>query len=235
MAKGFSWTCPYCNQNATITSENFSAEDHIFDLGNKDGEICLRTQVISCPNERCREYTIEARLGTRVWHSGDRVFGEPISPSWKLKPKSTSKPFPLYIPKPILDDYYESCLIVQDSPKASATLSRRCLQGMIRDFWGVSKGRLIDEISAIKAKIDTTTWEAIDAVRSIGNIGAHMEKDINLIVDVDPDEAELLIGLIEFLLEDWYVARHEREEHKKKVIALGAAKAATKTGVVPTP
>ena len=31
-------------------------------------------------------------------------------------------------------------------------------------------------------------WQAIDAVRSIGNIGAHMEKDINLIVDVDPEE-----------------------------------------------
>jgi hypothetical protein len=57
-----------------------------------------------------------------------------------------------------------------------------------------------------------------------------MEKDINLIVDVDPQEAILLIGLIEFLLQDWYIARHEREEHKKKVIALGAAKAAAKAG-----
>ena len=57
-----------------------------------------------------------------------------------------------------------------------------------------------------------------------------MEKDINLIVDVDPEEANLLIGLIEFLLRDWYVGRHEREEHKKRVIALGAAKAAVKAG-----
>jgi hypothetical protein len=62
-----------------------------------------------------------------------------------------------------------------------------------------------------------------------------MEKDINLIVDVDPEEASLLIGLIEFLLEDWYVSRHEREEHKKKVIALGVAKAAAKTPAAPKP
>jgi hypothetical protein len=27
-----------------------------------------------------------------------------------------------------------------------------------------------------------------------------MEKDINLIIDVDPEEAQLLIGLIEFLI-----------------------------------
>ncbi|MCB1884663.1 MAG: DUF4145 domain-containing protein [Geminicoccaceae bacterium] len=28
------------------------------------------------------------------------------------------------------------------SPKASATLSRRCLQSMIRDFWTISKDTL---------------------------------------------------------------------------------------------
>ena len=51
----------------------------------------------------------------------------------------------------------------------------------------------------------------IDGIRRIGNIGAHMEKDINLIVDIDPDEAQKLIKLIEHLLEQWYVNRHEQE------------------------
>ena len=106
---------------------------------------------------------------------------------------------------------------------------------MIRDFWGISKARLIDEIAELQGKIEPTPWQAIDAVRGVGNIGAHMEKDINLIVDVDPDEARLLIGLIEFLLKDWYVGRHEREEHMKRVIALGAAKAAAKQGTPPSP
>jgi hypothetical protein len=35
-----------------------------------------------------------------------------------------------------------------------------------------------------------------------------MEADINVIVDVDPEEATLLISLIETLLTDWYIARH---------------------------
>jgi hypothetical protein len=34
---------------------------------------------------------------------------------------------------------------------------------------------------------------------------------INLIIDVDPEEAQLLIGLIEFLIEDWYITRHKSE------------------------
>ena len=55
------------------------------------------------------------------------------------------------------------------------------------------------------------TWDAIDAVRKVGNIGAHIEKDINVIIDVEPREAELLIGLIEMLLKDWYVVREERQ------------------------
>jgi len=35
--------------------------------------------------------------------------------------------------------------------------------------------------------------EAIDYVRQIGNIGAHMEKDIDQVIPVEPDEAQLLI------------------------------------------
>ena len=152
---------------------------------------------------------------------------QPIQ-EWQLRPKSSAKPFPTYIPQAVRDDYEEACLIVSDSPKASATLSRRCLQGIIRDFWKISKPRLIDEIKELEGKIDTTTWLAIDGVRSVGNVGAHMEKDINLIVDVDPEEAKTLIGLIEFLLKDWYVARHDREEHMQKVIDLARQKAGEK-------
>ena len=54
-------------------------------------------------------------------------------------------------------------------------------------------------------------WHVLDGVRRIGNIGAHMEKDINVIIDIDPEEAEKLIKLIELLLDQWYINRHEQE------------------------
>ncbi len=53
-----------------------------------------------------------------------------------------------------------------------------------------------------------------------------MEKDINVIVDVDPDEAELLIGLIETLLREWYVAREERKARMGFIVSAAAAKKA---------
>ena len=43
--------------------------------------------------------------------------------------------------------------------------------------------------------MDADAWGAIEAVRSVGNIGAHMENDINVIVDVEPEEAKLLIWI----------------------------------------
>jgi hypothetical protein len=95
---------------------------------------------------------------------------------------------------------------------------------MIRDFWKIRKARLIAEIDALKGRVDAETWDAIDSVRKIGNIGAHMKKDINLIVDVEPHEARLLIELIETLFEEWYVARNEREQRMRKIKAAADGK-----------
>jgi hypothetical protein len=99
---------------------------------------------------------------------------------------------------------------------------------MIHDFHGISKARLIDEIEAIKSSVDPLTWKAIDGVRSIGNIGAHMERDINVVVDVDPDEARLLLGLIETLVDDWYIARHEREKRLSRLVSVAEDKSAAR-------
>ncbi|MCC7267179.1 MAG: DUF4145 domain-containing protein [Caulobacteraceae bacterium] len=162
---------------------------------------------------------------------------------WTLQPQGTSKVQPDYIPKALVEDYTEACLIRDLSPKASATLARRCLQGMIRDFCGISKNRLVDEISALRTAVDAQTaprdvspdsLDAIDAVRKVGNIGAHMESDINNIVPVEPVEAQLLIELVESLFDEWYVARHKRQQRFAAVAKLAESKKATKVSTKPT-
>lgn len=127
------------------------------------------------------------------------------------------KIYPDFVPLTIRQDYEEACKIKELSPKSSATLARRALQGMIRNFWGISGKSLYDEINQIKDKVDSDTFDAIDAVRKIGNIGAHMEKDVNVIIDIEPSEAELLINLIEELIEDWYIAREQRRVRNEKL------------------
>lgn len=51
-----------------------------------------------------------------------------------------------------------------------------------------------------------------------------MEKDIGVIVDVEPGEAEQLIWLIETLVEDWYVARAERKKKLEELAPIAAGK-----------
>ncbi|OCH38728.1 DUF4145 domain-containing protein [Aliivibrio fischeri] len=225
----FNWHCPYCDRSTTITSSNYSDQIHQIDKNSKHKEIALHTSVITCPNSECREFSVSAELYLWRWGgNGWGIHGEPLF-KWLMKPQSESKQFPDYIPKAIRADYEEACLIRDLSPKASATLSRRCLQGMIRDFFGVKARTLFDEINGIKDKLDPLTWDAIDAVRSIGNIGAHMEKDINIIIEVDSNEANLLIGLIESLIEDWYVSRHERQKRLQSIVGVAEQKKSAKS------
>lgn len=222
----FSWQCPFCGQHATITEDNVADDYFEFDLENKYGRQRVQNRVITCPNGACREYTMTVSL-----HDGIRPGGysRRAKKVWKLIPEAEMQVFPDYVPEAVLGDYREACLVVDKSPKASATLSRRCLQGMIRDYWSVSgKSRLYDEIEAIKDKLDPVTWDAIDSVRKIGNIGAHMEKDIDLIIDVDPDEATTLIQLIETLIQEWYINSYVRQQRMEKVKAIAETKKSAK-------
>jgi hypothetical protein len=73
-------------------------------------------------------------------------------------------------------------------------------------------------------QVSQESVEAIDSVRSIGNIGAHFERDIDLIIDVEPDEAQALISLLELLFQEWYVARYERTARLSAVKGIAAKK-----------
>lgn len=215
--------CPFCGQ-IMATGYNTHAVTYL----NFRGQIAfdssetispyLRVEIYRCPNDDCKKETIIVS-GINGYIDGKKIH---------VFPDSSARRFPDYIPQQIRSDYEEACAIVERSPKAAATLARRCLQGMIRDFWGVCKGRLIDEINALQDKVPAAQWAAIDAIRKVGNIGAHMEKDVNLIVDVTPEEAHTLISMIELLLDKWYVARHDEQQLLARVVAISDQKTSAK-------
>ncbi|MEL7344628.1 MAG: DUF4145 domain-containing protein [Pseudomonadota bacterium] len=234
------WTCPYCQTAQVVTAHN-SSSGSVYHFTGEDApnKLGVTSDAVCCANPDCKRHTVDVIV--RRWDStksGKFWLGE-YEPDFsrQILPESTAKPQPEFIPAPLTEDYYEACIIRDLSPKASATLSRRCLQGMIRDFTGIKKGRLIDEINKLKELVDDDTApkgvsddsvEAIDAVRKIGNIGAHMEKDINLVIEVDRDEAQILIELIETLFDEWYVEREKRQTRFAKLIAIAEEKDAQK-------
>lgn len=197
--------CPFCNHSFPLIDSTYQYYESSFTYPDyKYVENTIPNSILvkfyNCPH--CKEVTI-------------KVDGESKNLSdihVPIYPSSLAKQYPNYIPKAIREDYEEAYSIVNLSPKASATLARRCLQGMIRDFHGITKSRLVDEIKELQNVVPATQWKAIDSLRSIGNISAHMEKDIDTIIDVDPNESEKLLKLIELLIDKWYIARHDEEE-----------------------
>lgn len=233
MINPMNFTCPYCGRPTTITEPNYFETGEEIDIATSQiGRVGYAVEAITCPNNECSQLYLKFKL-IKAANSDTNFSYRPgeVKNEWRLLPESEAKVLPGYIPEAIKNDYYESCRIRDLSPKASATLSRRCLQGMIRGFWDIKKDRLIDEIIELEEKLDPLVWESVDAVRSLGNIGAHMEKDINLIIDVDPKEAQLLIELIEQLIEEWYVQRHEKENKLNRIKALAEIKKQEKLGV----
>lgn len=225
----FDWACPFCGRDTTITQARYSRDTHWLERQPANG-LVLVSHLVTCPSRDCRRITVEVDL---LESPARNSVGSPIA-SWRLVPSSDAKVFPDYVPQAIRDTYTEACLIRDLSAQASATLSRRCLQGMIRDFWLV-KGlpTLKTETDSIKNNVEPDTWAAIEAVRSLGNIGAHMERDIDLIIEVDPGEAGLLIWLVERLIADWYIAREHRQTALRELAALKNAKDAAKRAATP--
>ena len=187
--------------------------------------IALVTAFMVCPNAECRQPTLEAKLVKWFTSSTGNVrYGTDALEVWRLQPFGTARPWPDYVPQAIRADYTEACLVRDLSPKSAATLARRALQGILRDFFGAKPGRLVDEIDSLSDQIEPDLLNAIHGVRRVGNIGAHMESDISLIVDVDPSEAQLLIELVETMIEETYVRRDERRRRIERVTALATAK-----------
>jgi len=125
-------------------------------------------------------------------------------------PKGVSRsPCPNEVPSSIAEDYKESCLVLSDSPKASAALSRRCLQNVLRETAKVKPGDLFDEIQQVldSGKLPSHIAEGLDAVRAIGNFAAHpiKSKHTGEVLPVEPGEAEWNLDVLESLFDFYYV------------------------------
>jgi hypothetical protein len=104
---------------------------------------------------------------------------------------------------------------------------------MIRGFCGIKKSTLFQEIEELERQlegdqlprgVEPETVEAMRALKDVGNLGAHMTELDGIIVGVEEGEAEALLGLIEMLFNDWYVARDKRIRRLADIEAIAASK-----------
>jgi Domain of unknown function (DUF4145) len=128
--------------------------------------------------------------------------------------------------------YRQAALVLADSPKASAALSRRCLQAVLTRA-GYSQKDLAKQIDAVLSETDSqkalpsSLHSILDAIRNIGNFSAHPITDQTTlqIVDVEDHEAEYCLDILDAAFDHYYVKPAEATRRKTALDAkLAAAK-----------
>lgn len=194
--------CPHC-------LVEFHAEAERMTIG-ADKEGMWGLEMYLCPNPDCGKRTVYLVLGKPVFSSGKVVRFDSVQKRIMVRPKGSNRPpVPNDVPPVFAEDYVEACLVLSDSPKASAALSRRCLQNLLREKAKVKHGKLADEIEQVinSGTLPSHLVEVIDAVRNVGNFAAHPLKSQSTgeILPVEPVEAEWNLDVLESLFDFYFV------------------------------
>jgi len=199
--------CPHCLHDifpsTNTTQANASGGPRMVDGPNKGQSISITTTVHTCP--QCRGATIDVGLRSTtslVYYQAIRAYprGGPFPPP------------PPEVPATIASDYIEANEVLPISPKASAALSRRCLQAILASQ-GYTQKDLVKQIEAALGEINPVKAlplalrENIDAIRNFGNFSAHpiTDKTTLQVVEVEEGEAEWCMQLLVDAFEHFYV------------------------------
>lgn len=194
--------CPHC-------SREIVAKIEIISLGRDvSGE--WNVYNYNCPG--CEKKVIE--LHRKHSHPENRM-------NYVAYPKGVVRPISPEVPEKYASEFREACLVLNDSPKASAALSRRLLQKILVEELGVKSKNLSQQIDeAIKSgKLSWAVQNDLHAVREVGNLAAHPTKDIQTgeIIDVEPGEAEWLLDVLESLFVDLFVSPAESKKRREAI------------------
>ena len=198
--------CPHCNTGI----HPYFARNAMFQVANKQWAI----DSLACPE--CRDAIIVlARNPSNVPQSG---FLTTVYPT-----HSNDRPLPPEVPDPYRRDFLEATLVLPLSAKASAALSRRNLQSILRDKAGTKAKDLFDQIEEVIAsgKLPSHISGDLHAVRNIGNFAAHeiKSKVTGAIVDVEEGEADWNLDVLESLFDFYFVEPIKAANRKAKLNA----------------
>jgi hypothetical protein len=221
--------CPHClttvqflNGKSNFMGGKFN-EVSIFDQDDSKNQIDI--YVSTCP--QCSKSIIAAEIGRSIWDTQSNKNNFEIDMEFIVWPRQITRAIPKEVPKHIVENYNEAASVLSISPKASAALSRRCLQALLREAGDANQKNLVDQIEYVKPQLPIYIAENIDSVRNIGNFAAHPTKNTDSceIVDVEPGEAEWNLDVLDLLFDIYYVqpvkAKEKRESLNSKLLRAG--------------
>ncbi len=212
--------CPHCTVEFHDKPKEYPLEE---DVDGAWGIISRR-----CP--KCERLCLELIHGKALRFNGSTTIVTNIDNNRFIHPKSSNRsPVPVQVPAEFSVDYLEACMVLPDSAKASAALSRRCLQHLLREKASVKHQDLAKEIQEVldSRTLPTYLADGLDAIRVIGNFAAHPIKaqSTGEIVPVEQGEAEWTLDVIEALFDFYFVQPdlilQKRAELNKKLASAG--------------
>jgi hypothetical protein len=165
-----------------------------------------RVRIMTCPE--CHKDILQFAKADR-----DAVRVHEPGKFFQVFPRGSNRgPVPHDVPVDIATDYNEAALVLPLSAKASAALSRRCLQSVLSNA-GYTQKDLSKQIDAVLAETDTTKalpsgiHSIVDAIRNFGNFSAHRITDQTSlqVIEVEPHEAEWCLDILDELFDHYYI------------------------------
>ena len=227
-----SMKCPYCGREYPLSKAKkyctfYTEADYFFNfdmicqnayLGKLPDAFELR--VMKCPAEDCGKIVITLDHIMNIQEANKEKIIDNNNLHHQIMPVCITRNFPDYVPTNIIEDYREAAAVLDLSPKASAVLSRRCIDELITDHFKVTQGTLYDKINSLEKQLSSKMIAALNSLRSIGNAGAHLKMSSDIIVDVSKEEAQAFLWFIEYIIDEWYVEDHEKEKMINKIAGL---------------
>lgn len=226
--KSLSLLCPHCQVYSVMKLDSVVRR---FDIGEygipfRDNGNLLFDFICSCPN--C-DSTIFVQAQAKVevirpnaTHKAlEKIGGSSGAEIIAVYPYRKSVSISPEVPEKYTKDFREALLVLDLSPTASAALSRRILQNILRDEFNIQGRTLADEINAFIALpgIPSYLTGAVDAIRNVGNLAAHPLKNTNTgeVVTVEPGEAEWLINVLDALFDFQFIQPKKLQERRNQL------------------
>ena len=192
------WNCPWCGHDQMANRESWTSPAVSSKMGvGKYTGLRIAVNWTTCLNSKCGEVSVQAcmeevEVNRAVMGRHDSLTRKVRDlDRWHLWPKSRARPFPTYLPEGVRSSYEQACYCEEQAPAASATMARRALHEMLKDFCGSKGKNLKEDIDTLKKQVaqgngpDGVLADSVDRLhhlREMGNIGAHLERGTNEIL-----------------------------------------------------
>jgi len=198
--------CPHCRtgvrfEEASVTYGNMVTPLETFWI-RTPSKHWFKTDICACPV--CGQPILA------IPYVGQEGAGQRGGPG-VVYPAGATRPLPPEVhaaASSVAADFAEAVAVLPVSRKASAALSRRCLQLILTGAGNAKKRDLADQIDEVLPSLPPLLAQNVDAIRHVGNFAAHPMKSTSTgtIVEVEDGEAEWLLDVLEELMDFYYVA-----------------------------